>query len=94
MARILVKRNHSKSPAASRKSVERVALLLAEKFQVDYRWEGDSLHFQRMGVEGAIHLLPGLVEVVAELGFLFGALRGTVESEIEKYLDKEFGKHR
>ena len=92
MARILVKREHRKSLAESRKAVERVAKKLAEKFDVTYEWDEDTLLFERMGVKGTISLLPGLVEVVAELGFLFGALRNTVENEIERYLDKEFGK--
>ncbi len=91
MARILVKRVHAKSLAASRKAVERVARKLADKFDVGYQWDGDTLLFERMGVKGTIALLPGAVEVFAELGFLFGALRNTVEQEIEKYLDKEFG---
>lgn len=90
MARILVKREHSKSLADSRKAVERVARKLAEKFDVTYDWDGDTLLFERMGVKGSIDLLPGVVEVAAELGFLFGALRNTVENEIERYLDKEF----
>ncbi len=92
MARILVKREHSKNLADSRKAVERVARKLAEKFDVTYDWDGDTLLFERMGVKGSIDLLPGMVEVAAELGFLFGALRNTVENEIERYLDKEFGK--
>jgi len=92
MARILVKREHGKNLVDSRKAVERVARKLAEKFDVTYEWDGDTLLFQRMGVKGAIDLMPGVVEVVAELGFLFGALRNTVENEIERYLDKEFSK--
>lgn len=92
MARILVKREHRKSLAESRKAVERVAKKLDEKFEVTHEWDGDTLLFHRMGVKGTITLEPGVVEVVAELGFLFGALRNTVENEIERYLDKEFGK--
>lgn len=90
MARILVKREHRKSLVDSRKAVERVAGKLAEKFDVTYEWDGDTLLFHRMGVKGTIALQKGLVEVEAELGFLFGALRTTVENEIERYLDKEF----
>ena len=92
MARILVKREHSKNLADSRKAVERVARKMAEKFDVTYEWDGDTLSFHRMGVKGTIALLPGEVEVAAELGFLFGALRHSVDNEIERYLDKEFSK--
>ena len=42
------------------------------------------------GVDGRVHLEPGAVRVTAELGFLLGAMKGTIESEIRRVLAERF----
>jgi putative polyhydroxyalkanoate system protein len=91
MPSIEISKAHSKSIAAAKKSVTRVAEHIAEKFQVDSAWQGDTLLFRRSGVEGQIRVEPKSVRVTVELGFLLMAIRGTVEREIRRYLDEEFG---
>jgi putative polyhydroxyalkanoate system protein len=49
------------------------------------------LHFERGGVNGHIHVTKSEVHVTAELGFLMGALKPMIESEIERQLDESFG---
>ncbi|WP_330970720.1 polyhydroxyalkanoic acid system family protein, partial [Lysobacter sp. A3-1-A15] len=49
------------------------------------------LNFSRSGVDGRIALLPHQLHVSAQLGFLFGAMKGTIESEIRRVLDERFG---
>ncbi|MCK7594898.1 polyhydroxyalkanoic acid system family protein [Pseudomarimonas salicorniae] len=91
MPTVRVERQHSKPIKAAKASVERVAEHIAERFDVEYEWEGETLHFQRTGVDGHIHLEKHKVTVVANLGFLLGALKGPVERAIHEYIDKEFG---
>ena len=91
MPSIDIKRAHSRSMPQARKAVQRVADHIAKKFDVACDWDGDTLNFARSGVEGQITVAPKLIHVTAELGFLFMALRGTVEREIHRYLDEEFG---
>ena len=86
-----IKRSHASPLAEARKKVQHVAEHLAEKFDVECRWEGDVLHFQRSGVDGHIRVSTKQVHVTANLGFLLMALRGPVEREIHRYLDEEFG---
>lgn len=86
MASIDITHRHSLSPEAARQAVEEVVVKLGQKLGVDYRWEGDTLHFQRQGVDGRIALAPGQVHVDAKLGLLFSALKGTVESELLRVL--------
>ena len=91
MPSIDISRPHTRTVAASKKSVDRVAKHIAEKFDVDSSWQGDTLLFRRSGVDGQIRVEPRSVRVTVELGFLLMAIRGNVEREIRRYLDEEFG---
>jgi putative polyhydroxyalkanoate system protein len=90
MSTIEIKHAHSLPLAKARKAVEGVAVKLGEKFGLDYRWEGDTLHFMRSGVDGHIALTPKQVNVTAKLGFLLSAMKGPIESEIRRVLDERF----
>jgi putative polyhydroxyalkanoate system protein len=86
MASIDLTHRHSLPPDAARHAVEEAIAKLGRKLGVDYRWEGDTLHFKRQGVDGRIALEPGQVHVDAQLGLLYSALKGTVESELLRVL--------
>jgi putative polyhydroxyalkanoate system protein len=86
MASIDITHRHSLPPEAARRAVEEAVVKLGQKLGVDYRWEGDTLLFQRQGVVGRIAMAPGQVHVSATLGLLFSALKGTVESELLRVL--------
>ena len=91
MPSIDITRKHSRPLAEARRKVQHVAEHLAEKFDIQWRWEGNELHFTRSGVDGHIKVSARQVHVTAQLGFLLSALRGSVEREINRYLDEEFG---
>lgn len=91
MSQIDIVRKHAKSVAEARKSVEKVARQIAEKFDVEYAWKGNTLEFERSGVHGSIAVAERQVHVKAHLSFLLFAIKGAVESEINKVLDREFG---
>jgi putative polyhydroxyalkanoate system protein len=90
MASIEIHRKHSKTVAEAKKSVERVAKHIAKKFDVEYGWDGNTLEFSRLGVDGHIAVAAKEISVIVELNFLLGGIRGAVEREIHKYLDQEF----
>ena len=81
---------HSKTPAQARKALEDVARKLAERFDMQYDWDGDTLNFMRSGVDGKIKLAPKKLHVTAQLGFLLSALKGPIESEIKRVLGEKF----
>ncbi|WP_411834835.1 polyhydroxyalkanoic acid system family protein [Pseudoxanthomonas mexicana] len=91
MSRIDIQHPHSKTPAQAREAVEAIAGKLSDRFGVDCRWEGDTLHFNRTGVEGRIALLPDALRVSADLGFLLAAMKGPIEAEIRRILGERFG---
>jgi putative polyhydroxyalkanoate system protein len=90
MSGIDIQHAHSLSPAKARKAVEEVAVKLGEKFGLDYRWEGDTLHFVRSGIDGQIALAPKRLHVTARLGFLLSALQAPIEAEIRRVLQDKF----
>lgn len=90
MPSIDIKRSHSLPLAEAKKKVQRVADHIAEKFDVEWHWDGNTLHFERSGVDGHIQVSTKQVHVTVYLGFLLMALRGPVEREIHRYLDEEF----
>lgn len=81
---------HNKSLKDAKASVDRVAEKISERFQVDCGWKGNSLEFTRSGVNGEIQVGKDAVRVVVNLGFLLTALKGPIESEIHRVLEKEF----
>lgn len=91
MSNIDIRHAHSLPHAQARKAVQEVADKLAERFGVDYDWNGDTLNFARGGVEGKIDLAPRSLRVTAHLGFLMSAFRGPIEAEIRRVLDERFG---
>lgn len=91
MSKIDIKRKHGQSVKAAKAAVDKTVAAIARKFGVTSGWDGDTLHFERSGVNGKIHVGKTEVRVTAELGFLLGALKPMIEGEIEKQLDANFG---
>ena len=50
--------------------------------------EHDVLHFSRAGVQGTLQVQADRFDLVAQLGFLWGAFQGRIEEEIGAQLDK------
>lgn len=91
MPAIDIRHPHSLTPAKARKAVDEVARKLAERFDIEYGWDGDTLSFTRSGVDGRIALAPNQLHVTAQLGFLLSALKGPIEAEIRRVLAERFG---
>ncbi len=91
MSQIDIRRKHSRPLKDARAAIERVAGHIAEKFDVEYGWDGNRMLFSRGGVDGLIAVSAKEVHVTATLGFLLGAIKGPIEREIQRYLDEEFG---
>jgi len=91
MSKIDIRHPHSQPMATARKSLEQVAAKLDDRFGMQSRWEGDTLHFTRSGVDGHIALQPGQLLVNAKLGLLFSAMKGTIEQEMRRVLAERLG---
>ena len=90
MSHIDIRHPHDLPAAQARKAVQEVADKLDARFGMQSRWEGDTLHFSRSGVDGHIALEPDSLHVTAQLGFLLSAMKGSIEQEIRRVLDEKF----
>ena len=90
MSKIDIRHAHSLPKAKARKAIEEVAKTLAEKFEMAYVWDGDTLNFSRSGVDGSIALAPNELHVHAKLGFLTAMFKDPIEGEIKRVLKEKF----
>lgn len=90
MSQIEIQRKHQLPIDDAKARVERVAAQIANRFDIDYAWQGDTLNFQRPGVDGRIAVAAREIRVQARLGLLLFALRPAIEHEIRRVMDKEF----
>lgn len=91
MADLHIVRNHTLGLAKARK----VAFQWAEQAEADFGMtctyaeskSGDEVVFSRSGVKGHLLVKKDEFELRAQLGFLLGAFKHTIEAEIVKNLD-------
>lgn len=90
MSHIDIHRSHRLPLKEAKAKVEHIAERIAERFDVDYGWHGNTLEFTRSGVQGLIAVSAKDVHVSVRLGFLLFALKSTIEREIDKTIDEQF----
>ncbi|MBP7370030.1 MAG: polyhydroxyalkanoic acid system family protein [Arenimonas sp.] len=90
MHSIDIKRTHNLEMSKAKTAVQDVADHIANKFDVDCQWHGNTLNFKRSGVDGHIKVNHKSIHVIADLGFFQSAFKSVIEGEINRYLDKEF----
>lgn len=91
MSRIDIHHPHGHGDEEARRIVEGILEQLHQRYGVDGVWSDASVALSGPGLQGAIRLAPGQVQVTAELGFLLSALRGPVEDEIRRVLGERLG---
>ena len=79
------------SREAAQTAADELACDLARKFDIDYAWEGDHIHFERPGVNGRITIREREIRIEAQLGLMLMFLKPQIESEITRYLRDQFG---
>ncbi|MCJ8168302.1 polyhydroxyalkanoic acid system family protein [Atopomonas sediminilitoris] len=85
---IRIERDHALGLDEARNRAEQLAAKLAQKFDVRYRWEGNTLAFKRSGADGKIEVAAHRIAVLLNLGLMLAPLSGTIRGEIEKTLDQ------
>jgi len=92
MSEINIRRAHALPLEDARRLAEDIASRLNQRFDLAYRWEGDALHFEREGVDGAVTVIDGEIQVQARLGFLLSLAKAHIEQEIHASLDEMLGR--
>jgi putative polyhydroxyalkanoate system protein len=91
MPDINISRSHNLGLAQARKVAYQWAEDCEKKLDMECTYEegktSDMVEFTRSGVEGTLKVTATGFDLHAKLGFLLGAFKGKIESEIEKNLD-------
>jgi putative polyhydroxyalkanoate system protein len=82
---------HNLSHEEALNAADALCVDLAEKFGIDYGWEGEVIHFERPGVSGRIQVKETELRIQARLGFMLMLLKAPIEQEIVRYLEEHFG---
>ena len=90
MASIDIRRRHSLSPERARRIVEDVVSGLSGKLGLRGAWEGNRFEFRRSGVDGEIAVAEDEIRVRVHLGMVHSLLKGAIEDEILRRLDRHF----
>jgi putative polyhydroxyalkanoate system protein len=91
MSNIDVRARHAMTRQAAQAAANELAGDLADKFDIDFGWEGDHIHFERQGVHGTITVREKEIRIQARLGFMLLFLKPQIEHEITRYLRAHFG---
>jgi len=91
MSTIDIHAYHNLSHVDALNAADKLSIDLAEKFGIDYGWEGDVIHFERPGVNGQILVQETELRIQANLGLILMMLKGPIEQEIVRYLEEHFG---
>lgn len=91
MTEIRISRSHVLPHATARREAQKIAEQLKETFDLEYEWQGDVVHFQRLGVTGCLRVGETDILLEAKLGVLLAFLGPTIESHITENLERVFG---
>ena len=91
MSNIDIHARHPLSHEDAQQAADELARGLSEKFEIDYGWDQDVIHFERPGVHGQIVVQNDQIRIQVYLGFLLVMLKGPIEQEIVRNLEQHFG---
>ena len=87
MADIQVKRAHSLGLKGAREAADRMAEKLGKQFNLSGDWKGNTLSFDRPGVNGSLAITDKEMKLEVTLGFLLKAMKGPIERAVNEQLD-------
>ena len=93
MATIDITRAHALPKEDAKKKAEELAKGMQERFELEWRWEGDSIRFDAVrgaakGTKGEVSVTDKEVRVQIDLPFLLRVMKGTIEAKVEEKLTK------
>lgn len=83
-----IHREHTLGKEEARCRVEEISGVLATKYSLKSRWDGDDLRFSGSGVSGCIAVSDACVDVDVRLRFTLLLLESTIQTSIEEAMDE------
>jgi putative polyhydroxyalkanoate system protein len=92
MSTIDITRAHTLPIDDAKKKAEELAKGMAEKFGIDWKWEGNTIRFDApsgvaKGTKGEVAVTDKSVRVAIDLPFMLRMLKGTIEGKVKEKLD-------
>ena len=87
MSDIYVRRRHGLDYDDAHMMMDKLAEELAEKLNISYEKNGDTLSFRRTGADGTINLSDSEIVIEANLGMMLRMMKPTIVAAIENTLD-------
>jgi putative polyhydroxyalkanoate system protein len=87
MATIRIDRPHHMAKAQAKALAERLAHDFEQRFELDWRWDGDDVHFRRPGMSGQMHVGETNIVLEVRLGMLLSPLKPAIERQMNAQLD-------
>jgi putative polyhydroxyalkanoate system protein len=87
MADIAIKRSHSLGLKGAKDAADKMAEKLGKQFNLSGDWNGNTLQFERPGVNGALTVSDKDMKLEVTLGFLLKAMKGPIERAVNEQLD-------
>jgi len=81
-------RQHPLSLAQAKKVAQKTADDLAQEYDLDSEWQGDTLHFHRSGVSGQMKVSDDTIDLTVKLSLLFKPFKAKFESHIEHRIEE------
>ena len=81
-------RKHALTVGQAKKIAQKAADDLAEEYDLESEWDGDTLNFARSGVNGAMDVTSNEIKLEVNLGFLLKPFKTKFEQHISHRLDE------
>lgn len=96
MATIDIRRPHGVGKDTAKQKAEELAKSLETKIGIRWSWAGDTIRFDApsglaKGASGTVHVDASTVHVQIDLPLMLRAIKGTIESKVNKKLDGLLG---
>jgi putative polyhydroxyalkanoate system protein len=91
MADIKLNKAHKLGLKKAKVAAQKLADQLADDYDLECEWDGDTLCFKRTGLTGSLEVSKDSFDLDVHLGFLLSAFAPKIEEQIKKNLDKFAG---
>ena len=88
MSDIKLVRPHSLPLNKAKTLAQKTADALAEEYDLESEWHGNTLRFHRSGVDGQMHVTDSEIRLDVTLGLLLKAFKGKIAGHIERNFDE------
>lgn len=88
MSEIKLSKGHKLGLKKAKTKVDKLAEKLAEDYDLESEWDGNTLVFERSGLSGQLEVTKDAVNLQVKLGFLMAAFKPKIEEQLKANLDK------